>query len=93
MLDIQSRHSLREFLIQLGIGLAVMLVLFAVSGQTWQDLAHSVVRVFTFYGAIDCLRASHRRDPIWGPSLNRWDQAAAYSFCAVLADIATKWPG
>ena len=93
MLDAESRHSLREFLIQFGIGLAIMVVLCAATSQTLTELAHAVVRVFTFYSVIDCLRASHRGDRLCGPSLNRWDQAAAYSFFAVLLDAVTKWPG
>ncbi len=92
MLDIQSRNSVREFLIQLGLGLAIMLALFAASSQTLAELGQASVRVLTFYGVIDCLRASHRRDPVWGGSLNRWDQAAAYSFCAILIDAIMRWP-
>ena len=93
MLDIQSRRSLREFVVQFGLGLGIMVVLFAATAQTLVELAHAVVRVFTFYGIIDCLRAAHRRDRLGAPSLNRWDQAAAYCFFAVLVDALAKWPG
>ena len=91
LLDVKSRLSLREFLIQGGLGLAIMAVLFAAGTQTLPELGHSAVRVFTFYSIIDCLRASHRGDPIWAGSLNRWDQAAAYSFCAILIDAVMRW--
>lgn len=92
LLDVKSRLSLREFLVQAGLGVLVMAVLFAASKQTLGELGHSAVRVFTFYGIIDCVRASHRRDPVWQGSLNRWDQAAAHSFCAILIDAAMRWP-
>ena len=91
MLDVRSRLCLLEFLIQLGIGVVLMLVLFAAGSQTLNDLGHSSVRVLTFYGVIDCLRASHRQDPVWRGSLNRWDQAAAYSFFALLIDAILRW--
>ena len=93
VLDIQSRNRIREVLIQGGIGVALMALLFAVRAQSLAELGQSAVRVFTFYSVIDCFRASRRREPIWGASLTRWDQATAYGLCAVLIDIVMKWPG
>ncbi len=92
MLDAQSRRIVREFLIQTAIGLAIMLALFVVRAQTLPELCQAAARVFTFYSALDCMRAWFGRVPVKGPSLNRWDQAAAYSFCAVLFDLLTNWP-
>ena len=90
--DVQSRIIVREFLIQTAIGLALMLALFVFRAQTLPELGHAAVRVFTFYSIIDCMRASFSREPVWGVSLNRWDQAAAYTFCATLLDLLLDWP-
>ena len=90
--DVQSRSIVREFLIQTTIGLAIMLALFVVRAQTLAELGHAAVRVFTFYSIIDCMRASFRREPVWGTSLNRWDQAAAYTFCATFLNLLLDWP-
>ncbi len=92
LLDIQSRHVVREFFIQAGIGWGLMAVLYVIRAQTLMELGHAAVRVFTFYSVIDCVRASLRKEPVCGPSLNRWDQAAAYflfaTFCSLLLDVS-----
>ena len=90
--DVQSRYIVREFLIQTTIGLALMLALFVLRTQTLAELGQASVRVLTFYSIIDCVRASMRREPLWGTSLNRWDQAAAYTFCATLINMLLDWP-
>jgi hypothetical protein len=90
--DAQSRFVIREFLIQAGTGVVFMLVLYLVRVQTIPELGHAAVRVFSFYSIIDCARASFRREPVWGASLNRWDQAAAYSLCATLCSLLLDWP-
>jgi hypothetical protein len=92
LLDGQSRSIVREFLVQTTVGSALMLVLFVFNAQTLPELGHAAVRVFTFYSIIDCLRAAYRREPVWGPCLNRWDQAAAYTFCATFLDLLLNWP-
>ncbi|WP_158744058.1 hypothetical protein [Acidisphaera sp. L21] len=85
--DAQSRSIVREFLIQTAIGSALMLALFAFEAQTLPELGQAAVRVFSFYSIIDCVRASLRREPVWAASLNRWDQAAAYAFCAMVLNV------
>jgi hypothetical protein len=85
--DTQSRAIVREFLMQTIIGSALMMVLFVFRAQTLPELGHAAVRVFTFYSIIDCARASVKREPVWGASLNRWDQAAAYIFCATFLNL------
>ena len=69
-----------------------MAVLYVVKAQTIPQLGHAAVRVFSFYSIIDCARASFRREPVWGPSLNRWDQAAAYCLCATFCSLLLEWP-
>ncbi len=91
-LDIQSRFVVREFLVQAGIGLGLMMILYIVKAQTVSELGHAAVRVFTFYSIIDCVRALMRREPVWGSSLNRWDQAAAYSLCGIFSNLLLDWP-
>ena len=90
MLDIRSRQSIREFLIQAGIGAAIMLALFAAGSQTWRELGNSAVRVFAFYAVMDCIRAAHGRETLARGSLNRWDQAAAYIGFALLLDVVLQ---
>ena len=92
MLDAQSRLIIREFLIQTAIGLAIMLALFVIRAQTLFELCQAAARVFTFYSALDCMRAWFGRIPVKGSSLSRWDQAAAYSFCAIFFDLLANWP-
>lgn len=89
--DGQSRGVLREFVIQAGIGLALMVVLYVVRAQTIPELGQAAVRVFSFYSIIDCARAMARREEVWGPSLSRWDQAAAYSLCATFCSLLLEW--
>lgn len=90
--DVQSRFVVREFLIQSGIGFGLMVVLYVVRAQTVPELGHVAVRVFSFYSIVDCARALVRREPIWAPSLNRWDQAAAYACCATFCSLLLDWP-
>ena len=90
--DIQSRLVIREFLVQAGIGVGIMLVLHIVRAQTIAELGYALVRVFSFYSVIDCLRALIRREAVCGPSLNRWDQAAGYSCCALFFNVLLEWP-
>lgn len=90
--DDKSRQVVRELFIQVGFGLAVMIAVFAVGLQTGPQVGAAAVRVFTFYGLIDCCRASCRRQRIGGPGFNHWDRAAACNLCAVGIDLVLKWP-
>ena len=90
--DTQSYVIVREFLIQTGIGLALMLALFVITAQTLSEVSQAAVRVFTFYSIIDCVRALLSREQLWGASLNRWDQAAAYTFFATVIKLTLEWP-
>ena len=90
--DDQSRQIVREFLIQSGFGLAMMIVVFATGLQTGPEAGAATVRVFTFYSLIDLCRAYCGRERIGGPSFNHWDQAAACNLCALGIDLVLKWP-
>ena len=75
--DDQSRQNVREFLIQVGFGSAIMIGVFATGLQTAPEVGAAAVRVFTFYSLIDCCRAYRRRETVAACSFNHWDQAAA----------------
>lgn len=90
--DDQSRLVVRELLVQIGFGVAMMIAIFASGLQTGPEVAAATVRVFMFYSVIDCCRAYRRRERIGGPTFNHWDQAAACNLFAVGIDVALKWP-
>jgi hypothetical protein len=83
-LDTQSRYILRELSMQTCIAGVMLLAMSAVGAQSWIELGRAGVRVFQFYGFIDCVRAAYHRETLGGVSLNRWDQAIAYIGCALL---------
>jgi hypothetical protein len=90
--DDQSRQVVRELLIQVGFGLAIMIGVFATGLQTGPQVGAAAVRVFTFYSLIDLCRAYCRRERMGSPSFNHWDQAAACNLVAIGIDLIIKWP-
>jgi hypothetical protein len=89
--DDQSRQVVRELLMQVGFGTAIMIATFAVGLQTGPQIGAAAVRVFTFYSVIDFCRACCRRERMGGPSFNHWDQAAACNLIAIGIDLILKW--
>lgn len=89
--DAQSRLIVREFAIQTTVGLSLILMLTLLHHRPPAETAQIAVKVFAFYGVIQCVRALRGRDIVGGPSLNRWDQVAAYALCATLFDLLLSW--
>ena len=90
--DVQSRRIIREFVLQTSLGALLMLAFSTLRAQTLPELGHAARQVFMFYSVIDYMRAVFNREPLGGPSLNRWDQAAAYTLCALFLDLMLNWP-
>ena len=83
-LDSQSRQSIRDFSLQLGIACALVAVPCLVGLRPWAESAQLLALVFTFYSICDIVRAMRKRDRFTAPSLNFWDEAMAFSGCSYL---------
>jgi hypothetical protein len=83
-IDGQSRQSIRDFSLQLGIACALVAGPCVAGLRQWTGCAQLLALLFTFYSICDVIRAMLRKDPFAGPSLNFWDEAIAFSACSYL---------
>lgn len=90
--DDQSRIVVRDLVIQVGFGMAMMIGLLAIGLETGPEVGAATVRVFVFYSIINCCRAYYRRERFGGSSFNHWDQAAACNLVAVAIGLVLQWP-
>jgi hypothetical protein len=83
-LDGQSRRSVQEFTIQFCIGCAAVLGPCLIGLRPWTGAGPLLALIFSLNSFMNFGRALLKREQMNGPSLNRWDEAIAFSGCSYL---------
>ena len=83
-LDSQSRRSIREFSLQLGIGCATVIGLSVAGVRPWSESVQLLAFLCSLYSLWTIARAIRKKDQLGAPSLNLWDEAVAFSGCSFL---------
>jgi hypothetical protein len=83
-LDSQSRRSIYEFTIQLFFGCTVVLAPCIIGLRPWAGAAQLLALIFSLNSVANFWRAILKAEKMGGPSLNRWDEAIAFTGCSYL---------
>jgi hypothetical protein len=90
-LDNNSRRSIQEFTIRFSIGCAVVLGPCIIGLRPWAGASQLLALIFSLVGFIDFCRAAISREKINGSSLNRWDEAIAFTGCSHLLHAIIRY--
>jgi hypothetical protein len=83
-LDFKSRGLVKEFAIQVCFGGVITLGACIIGQRSWASGAQLLALIFSGNGFINFVRAALSKEKINASSLNRWDEALAFTGCSHL---------
>lgn len=92
-IDAPSRAVIERFILQLGIGCALVLTPCVLGWRPWQESTHPLGFFFSLSAVINLVLAAARRQRFAAPNLNLWDASLAFSGCAALLRTIEHYPG
>jgi hypothetical protein len=83
-LDFKSRSLVKEFAIQVCFGGVITLGACIIGQRSWASGAQLLALIFSASGFISFVWAALSKENINASSLNRWDEALAFTGCSHL---------